>query len=146
MGGKYIVIPLLLFAVFFGAILFYFQEYAFYEKIYGIKSVKVSNKVISVSNYIGIDSETSGLKLRGCFDVDVSDFNNFDIYDGATPLKAPFWFECFDYKELQIALNEKLASAFLAEVNEKDGIDRVIAVFADGKAYQWRQLNAKYVD
>ena len=32
------------------------------------------------------------------------------------------------------------------EKYEKDGIDRVVAVYPDGNAFQWRQLNSKFLD
>ena len=37
-------------------------------------------------------------------------------------------------------------NSFLVSENEKDGIDRVVAVYPDGNAFQWRQLNSKFLD
>ena len=146
MSGKVLVTSLLLFAFGFSAALYYFQVFAFYRNINGLTSVKVLNRFIPIQDYVGIDSDTSGLKLRSCFKVDPKEFSELPLLKKATPLSAPFWFKCFDNAKIQIAIDSGEAKAFLAEENEKDGIDRVIAVYGNGNAFQWRQLNEKFLD
>ena len=53
-----------------------------------------------VKDYKGIRSDVSKLKLRGCFNIDPSAFEFFVTSINASPLSAPFWFECFDYKKI----------------------------------------------
>ena len=146
MNGKLFVISLLVFTLSFSIILYYFQVYAFYSRADGLESIKVLDRDVGVQNYRGIDSVTSGLKLRGCFSVDPQEFSDLPILAKATPLSAPFWFGCFDYVKLQLEINEGYAKAFLVSENEKDGIDRVVAVYPNGNAFQWRQLNSKFLD
>jgi hypothetical protein len=146
MNGKLFVISLLVFTLGFSMILYYFQVYAFYSRADGLRSIKVLDRDVEVQNYRGIDSVTSGLKLRGCFSVDPQEFSDLPILVKATPLSAPFWFGCFDHAKLQLEINEGQAKAFLVSENEKDGIDRVVAVYPNGNAFQWRQLNSKFLD
>jgi hypothetical protein len=146
MSGKFFVTSLLGFTILFSIILYYFQVFAFYNRADDLGYIKVFEKYVQVENYKGIDSATSGLKLRGCFSVNPEEFLNFPTLAKATPLSAPFWFSCFDHIEIQLEIDEGHAKAFLVAENEKDGIDRVVAVYPDGSAFQWRQLNSKYLD
>ena len=146
MNGKFFVISLLAFTFIFSIILYYFQVFAFYSRADGLVSIKVLHRDVEVQNYRGIDSVTSGLKLRGCFSVDPQEFSNLPVLAKATPLSAPFWFGCFNHVKLQLEIDKGDAKAFLVSENEKDGIDRVVAVYPNGKAFQWRQLNSKFLD
>ncbi len=146
MNGKVVVISLLLFTVIFSILLYYFQVFAFYKRVDNISSLRINDRNIDIQDYRGIDSSSSGLKLRGCFLADPTDFEGLPRLKKATPLSAPFWFECFDHEELQLAINEGRLHTFMAEENEKDGIDRIAAIFPDGRGFQWRQLNSKFVD
>ena len=62
-------------------------------------------------------------------------------YEGAVPLNAPNWFGCFDAASIGEDLEEGQAFAFLSERNITYGIDRVVAVYDDGRAYAWHQIN-----
>ena len=146
MNGKVFVVSLLFFTIVFSITLYYFQVFAFYNVTDELKSIKVSGRLVPVKSYRGIDSLTSGLKLRGCFSVEPKEFAELPILQKATPLSAPFWFDCFDHIKIQEAIDLGDAKAFLVSENEKDGIDRVVAVYPDGKAFQWRQLNSKFLD
>ena len=146
MNGKLLVISLLTFTILFSIVLYYFQVFAFYKKSDGLSHIKVFARSVPVQNYRGIDSVTSGLKLRGCFSVDIDEFSQFQELEKATPLAAPFWFSCFDHKNIQEAIDSGNAKAFLVSENEKDGIDRVVAIYPNGNAFQWRQLNSKFLD
>ena len=146
MNGKVFVIALMIFTVGFSIILYYFQVYAFYNRADGLVSIKILDKDVKVQNYIGIDSVTSGLKLRGCFSIDPVEFSKLPTLAKATPLSAPFWFGCFDHIKIQSEIDNGYAKAFLVSENEKDGIDRVVAVYPNGNAFQWRQLNSKFLD
>ena len=146
MNGKILMGGLVAFTVIFGAALFYFQVYAFYDRVEGLTSLTVQDREIAVQGYEGIDAETSGLKLRGCFTTDPAAYAGLSGVSKPTPLSPPFWFDCFDQEQLQQDIDAGLATVYLAAENEKDGIDRVVAVYPDGRAYQWRQLNEKYQD
>ena len=101
MSGKITVILLISVTIIFGIIFFYFQNFAYYSRVSNKEIIVVNNTQIKVKEYLGINSDVSKLKLRGCFKVDPSLFEDFDINDKASPLSAPFWFKCFDYEEIQ---------------------------------------------
>jgi hypothetical protein len=64
----------------------------------------------------------------------------YRAYQGATPLNAPSWFDCFDATEIGAALENGQALAFLSQSNIAPDVDRVVAVFADGRAFAWHQF------
>lgn len=138
MSGRYLVIALLVFVALFGAVLWYFQTYAFYAEL-GADKVTIAGKEYSVSNYRGIDAVTSPLKLRSCFEMHGT--IDAPLAEKPTPLVAPDWFDCFDAREIGEALEQGEAVAYLAEADEFDGVDRIVARFPDGRAYEWRQFH-----
>ncbi len=144
MNGQIFSLSFIVFTVIFGVILFYFQVFAFYERVDDLNHIKINGNKVPVFQYRGIDSNSSGLKLRGCFKVDPIFFNGQPLAQNPTPLKAPFWFKCFDHEYLRQKIMERGAKVYLAEKNEYDGIDRLVLVFRDGEAYQWRQINSKF--
>ena len=72
MNGKRFITLFLSSVVLFTAALFYFQNYAYYESMDIRKNILIGKKRYEISNYQGIDSISSGLKLRECFVVDLS--------------------------------------------------------------------------
>ena len=144
MTGKITVILLIGVTLIFGIFFFYFQTYAYYSKVSTKNQIVVNKIQIKVEDYIGIRSDVSKLKLRGCFNIDPSAFEFFVTSIKASPLSAPFWFECFDYKEIQSDIDNGTLKAYLAEENEYPGIDRYVAISISGIGYEWRQLNEKY--
>ena len=144
MNGKRFIFLFLGGVALFTAALFYFQNYAYYDSTNVRQNILLGNKRYEISNYQGIDSESSGLKLRECFVVDRLDGIGLSKYEKPTPLTAPFWFKCFNAEKITKDLLDGKASAFLLKKEELDGIDSVIAVYPDGRSYRWRQLNSKY--
>ncbi|NNU80237.1 histidine kinase [Halovulum dunhuangense] len=146
MKGRSLVIGFLGFTVLFGAGLFYAQNYAFYDRVEGLTELPVADRVIPVEGYVGIDAESSGLKRRGCFTVDPAAFDGLPPAEDPQPLNPPFWFDCFDAGALTEDIAAGRATAYMAAVEEVDGIDRLVAVYPDGRAYEWRQLNARFAE
>lgn len=144
MNGRPLMIGFLGLAVVFGGALFYTQNYAFYDRADGRASIDVQGRVVPVTGYLGIDAASSGLKRRGCFQVDPADFAALEPATAPEPLTAPYWFDCFDAETIARDLGAGRATAYLAAVEEQDGIDRLVAVYPDGRAYEWRQLNEKF--
>ena len=145
MNGKRFILLFLFSVGIFAAALFYFQNYAYYDSIDIRQNILLGKKKYEISYYQGIDSESSGLKLRECFVVDILDDINLPKYEKPTPLTAPFWFKCFNAERITKDLEDGKASAFLFQKEEFDGIDNVIAIYPDGRSYRWRQLNSKYM-
>ena len=148
MNGRSLIFVFTAFLIVFTILLFYFQNFAYYERLEAKNKLLIAKKIVEVTNYNGIDASSSGLKLRECFRIsDVYfDNSNLTIYQNPTPLNAPFWFECFNAEAISKDLNANKAVAFLSKKEEFDGIDKVIALYPDGTGFQWRQLNDKYTD
>ncbi len=148
MNGRSLIIVFLTFLMIFTLLLFYFQNFAYYKRLKIKNSLLIEKKLVEVTEYSGITASSSGLKLRECFRiVDQSfDISVLKVYQKPTPLNAPFWFGCFNAKSLADDLIANKAVAFLSKKEEFDGIDKVIALYPDGTAFQWRQLNEKYGD
>ena len=144
MNGKYFIFLSLGGLLVFTAALFYYQNYAYYDLTDIKQNFFLGDKRYEISNYQGIDSESSALKLRECFIIDNLDNIDLSKYEKPTPLTAPFWFKCFNAERITKDLLDGKASAFLLKKEEFDGIDTVIAIYPNGKSYRWRQLNSKY--
>ena len=145
MNGKRFIFLFLGGVVVFTVALFYFQNYAYYDSTDVRQNILLGNKRYEISYYQGIDSESSGLKLRECFVIDSLEDISLPKYEKPTPLTAPFWFKCFNAERITKDLEDGKAFAFLYKKDEFDGIDNVIAVYPDGRSYRWRQLNTKYM-
>ena len=106
-------------------------------------------EAIIVSGVEGIDADSSPIKFRACFTTPLSLAmltETYQMYDAAEPLIAPSSFECFDAEAISRALQAGEALAFLSEPGIHKGVDRVVAVFPDGRAFAWHQLNATFKD
>ncbi len=140
-----------------GVAMYYLQVYAFYEpaaftpgeEIRLTPIIGEAPEVILAENVQGIDATSSPLRFRACFTTPMSQAmltETYRVYDEATPLVAPGWFDCFNAENIGRALETGEAIAFLSEPNVVPGIDRVVAVFPDGNAYAWHQLNPTLKD
>lgn len=140
-----------------GAMLWYTAERAYYlpasfTKGQEIRLVSVTSdqpEPILVEGIEGIDADSSPIKFRACFTTPHSLAmltETYRIYDGAEPLIAPSNFPCFDAESIGTALESGEAVAFLSEPEIHKGVDRVVAVFPDGRAFAWQQLNDAYKD
>ena len=145
MNGKRFILLFLCGVIIFTVALFYFQNYAYYKSIDTRQNITLGKKRYEISYYQGIESESSGLKLRECFIIDSLIDISLPKYEKPTPLTAPFWFKCFNAETITKDLEDGKATAFLFKKEEFDGIDNVIAVYPDGRSYRWRQLNTKYM-
>ncbi|QPH54825.1 DUF6446 family protein [Pontivivens ytuae] len=142
MNGKMLAGGLLGFAVLFGAVLWWFQIYAYYEETEA-ESIAVQGREIAVSDWRGIDATTSPNKLRACFTVEPAAFEGVPLASNPDPLLAPGWFDCFDARAIAADLEAGRATAYLAEDETQAGavdyeILRMIAVYPDGRAFMWR--------
>lgn len=156
-AGKIIVGAIVIVSAVAGGFLWYTAERAFYDPVVfqpgaEIRLVPLTSDVpeaIAVTAIEGIDADSSPIKFRACFTTPLSLAmltETYRSYDGAEPLVAPTGFDCFDAAAIGKALETGEALAFLSEPNIHPGVDRVVAVLADGRAYAWHQLNATYKD
>ncbi|SEW28941.1 hypothetical protein SAMN05444851_2738 [Aliiroseovarius sediminilitoris] len=153
MSGKIIGIFIVITALIAGAALYWLQLYAYYDDVSLNTELRMTNvvtgepEVVLYENFQGIDADSSPLRFRGCFTTTMSLAmltETFKTYEQATPLTAPGWFDCFDASQIGAALEAGEAIAFLGERDIQDGVDRVVAIFPDGRGYAWHQLNEKY--
>lgn len=102
-------------------------------------------EAVDAQGFKGIDATTSPLKFKGCFTLSNSIpmmTETYVVYDDPTPLKAPIWFGCYRHKTITQAIESGEAVAFLGEANITYGVDRVVAVFGDGRSFVWHQINS----
>ncbi|WP_242650469.1 DUF6446 family protein [Cognatiyoonia koreensis] len=134
-----------------GIAMYYLQVYAFYEEVpVDEENVQLTSlmsgtpEVILSENFQGIDSDSSPVRYRACFETDLSLALLTETYvgiDDAVPLVAPGWFDCFDAAQIGGDLEDGTALAFMGVENVTYGIDRVVAVYPDGRGYVWNQIN-----
>lgn len=151
MRGRTVGIVLILSGLAAGAGMYWAQVYAFYEPVEAqVEDVQLTALVSGVGepvpheNFKGIDANSSPLRYRACYDIALSLAaltEEFVAYTDPVPLEAPGWFDCYDADEVGGALESGEALAFLGEANVTYGIDRVVAVFRDGRARAWHQIN-----
>jgi len=84
------------------------------------------------------------LKLRGCFRIDPAAVAGLPPAADATPLAAPFWFRCFQARQLTEDLADGTATGYRIAADTPPGFDLMLAVYPDARGYLWRQLNDHY--
>ncbi len=152
MNGKIIAGFLVLTGLVAGIAMYWLQVYAFYEEArftpgseIMLTSVESGQpEAILAEGVTGIDSDSSPIRFRACFTTPMTQAmltETYTIYPHPTPLTAPAWFDCFDAGAIGAALESGEAIAFMGQENIHPGVDRVVAVFADGRAFAWQQLN-----
>jgi hypothetical protein len=150
-NGKVIAGGIVLIGLVAGVAMYWLQVHAFYEEARfapgaEITLVPIDGEVpeaIVVENVRGIDATSSPLRFRACFTTPLTQATlteTYRIYDAPTPLIAPGWFDCFDAGAIGSALERGEALAFLSQAEVAQGVDRVVAVFPDGRAFAWHQL------
>lgn len=153
MSGRLVGIFVVVLSLIAGAGLYYTQLHAYYDELPAATELRMMSlatgmpEPLRISDFEGIDGSSSPLRFRACFTVENSLAmltETYETYANPTPLTAPGWFRCYDAAAIGGALERGEAFAFLAGKDVRDGVDRVVAVFPDGRAYAWHQLNEKY--
>ncbi len=153
MIAKVIIVGMLVFGVAAGIAMYYLQVYAYYNEVSAADVGNVQLNLLGTGqpesilfeNFKGIDSESSPIRFRACFDTPASQAmltETYETYPAAEPLNAPGWFDCFNSKEITDALETGEAIAFMGVENIHYGIDRVVAILPDGRGFMWHQINA----
>ncbi|MEX3014883.1 DUF6446 family protein [Gymnodinialimonas hymeniacidonis] len=152
-SGKILVSVIVGVTAIFGAALWWFVNYAFYEELDDVALIVQRGDGAAfevpldpVGNQVsGINAESSPLRFRACFTLPAEQAADLLTeafpYDDPIPLGAPGWFECFDAETIGTALEAGEAQAFLIQRDITRGIDRVGALFPDGRGFAWHQLN-----
>ena len=88
MNGKILMVALLGIAMVAGAGLWYSMERAYYTRITDVTEVYAYGDAFPVTEYDGIDADTSPLKMRACFKVNWDYTPTEEFKNIATPLQA----------------------------------------------------------
>ena len=153
MNGKLVGGAIVLTGAVAGLAMYWLQVHAFYEPVAAdapqarMQLTLLATgepEPIAVEAFEGIDADSSPLRFRACFTTPMSLAHmteTYEIYEGAEPLIAPPWFNCFDAARIGPDVADGPAVAFLSQREIAPGVDRVIAVYPDGRAFAWHQLN-----
>lgn len=149
--ARFVIIAMLVFAAAAGGLLYYQQVYAYYEDVeFGEDAVVLTTaatgmeRPIVVTTFDAIDATSSPLRYRACFQTPLRPAllaETYVVVDNPEPRVAPRWFDCFDAARIGADLRGD-AVAFLGVENVQYGIDRIVAIYPDGRGYAWHQINA----
>ena len=149
--ARIIIVIMLLTGVVAGGLLYYQQVYAFYEEIeFSPDAIQLTSlstgeaEPIVLQSFDAIDATSSPLRYRACFETTLSLAmltETFVIVDRGEPRVAPDWFDCFDAEQIGADIQTE-AIVFMGIENISYGIDRVVAVYPDGRGFSWHQINA----
>lgn len=152
MNGRLVAGALVIAGLVAGVAMYWLQVHAFYQPLAGaeIRLTPVGGgapQPVAVEGFEGIDSDSSPIRFRACFRLGISLATlteTYAIHPAPVPLVAPGWFSCFDAAAIGAALEAGEAVAFLGEDEVRPGVERIVAVFPDGRAFAWHQLDARY--
>lgn len=149
--ARVIIVLMLLFGAAAGGVLYYQQVYAYYDEVQfsadAVQMTSVSTGMVEpivVDSFAAIDADSSPLRYRACFQTTLSQAMLSETYvmvGGAEPRVAPSWFDCFDAAQIGADLTGD-AIAFMGVENIQYGIDRIVAIYPDGRGFAWHQINA----
>ena len=146
MNGRHLVIGLVSAAAIAGGAMYWLQVHAFYETLPGTTVLRVvtpeGQLPLSLAAFEGVDATSSPLRFRACAMLaDMTEVAHATPAARPDPLTAPGWFGCFDAATLGQDLLRGDAVAYISEHEIHRGVDRVLAVYPDGRAFAWHQLN-----
>jgi hypothetical protein len=145
-AGRILAASVVLAGLIAGVAMWWLQTRAFYVTVERAAMTVVpagggEARPVPVESFEGIDSDSSPIRYRACFELDTAILDDAAPAPDAVPLTAPGWFDCFDAEAIGWALETGEATAILSRENAPYGIDRVIALFPDGRGYAWTQIN-----
>lgn len=148
-SGRWIVVTILGVTALFAAGMWYAQTRAFYETV-TLDALPVTladgeTITLDLAGAQAIDADTSPLRFRACFDIGTDRAAQLVARAAPaadpTPLVAPAWFDCYSAADIGAALEAGQAQAVLATHEIARGVDRILALYPDGRGYAWQQLN-----
>jgi len=147
-NGKIIAIAIIAITAAFAGALWYAQTRAYFTTLDQADLVVTlpAGDAVALAHtaFQGIDAASSPLRFRGCFMLGAEGLAlvaRAAPHPDPTPLVAPDWFGCFDARAIDEALTNAEAVAIMSVHEIARGVDRVMAIFPDGRGYAWHQLN-----
>lgn len=152
MNGKLFASGIVVLAVIFGAAIYYLQIYGFYRTVPTTGALDVQlltlesgqSEPVEHGDFQAIDADSSPIRYRSCFTTPLTLDGARARYVAAPkvlPRNAPGWFDCYDAAAIGAAIEAGTAATFISVKNIAYGVDRVIAITADGRGYAWHTLN-----
>ncbi|MWD28740.1 histidine kinase [Aquicoccus sp. SCR17] len=152
MTGKILAAVIVVAALATGIAIYYLQVYAFYDEVepQGEGDVMLTSVLtgmpepIAHSDFRAIDSDSSPIRYRACFTAREGLpllTEAYRLHDDPKPRVAPSWFDCFDADRIGEDLEAGRAVAFTGQENVHYGIDRIVAIYPDGRGYAWHEIN-----
>jgi hypothetical protein len=148
--GRFLAALIMVCAIGAGFGIYYLQVYAFYDEVAQtgedvvLTRLDGMQEVIDFDGFEAIDANSSPIRYRACFRTNLplaEAETMYQSYDDAIPLEAPGWFGCYSADEIGSALETGEAKAFLSVENIVYGVDRIAAIFPDGRGFVWHQIN-----
>ncbi|RCW80790.1 DUF6446 family protein [Paracoccus lutimaris] len=148
MNGRWPALVLIIAAVAAGGGMWYAQEYAYYDELDPATvtltaTVADQSVPLAVTDLRAIDADSSPIRWRACFRLSAPLPAGTTPFDKPEPSFAPGWFDCFQADRIGADLESGAATAYLSQPEIHPDVDRVIAVYPDGRAYGWHQINDK---
>ncbi len=148
MNGRIPALVLICAAVAAGVGVWYAQEYGFYDRLdpsaAALTVMRDGQAVaLATTGVEAIDADSSPIRWRACFQLSEPLPADAETFPDPTPLNAPNWFSCFDAGRIGADLESGAAKAYLSQPEIRPDVDRVIAVYPDGRAFGWHQFNDK---
>lgn len=150
-NGKVVGMGIITITTVFAAGVYYAQVYGYYDSVpLDAGTVELTPytsdtpEEILFTNFRGIDADSSPIRYRACFETDLSPSflsESYQTFERAEPRNAPDWFDCFNAAQIGEDLETGTAIALLGQKNFEYGVDRVVAVYPDGRGFVWHQLN-----
>jgi len=151
-AGKLLAGGIVVIALVAGIAMYWLQEYAYYTEAAFRPGAEIlltpieggTPEPILAEAVEGIDATSSPLRFRACFHTPMTQAmltETYVAYPSPEPLNAPSWFGCFDATAIGTALEKGEALAFLSQSHIAPQVDRVVAVFPDGRAFAWHQIS-----
>ena len=142
--GRVAVAALVLAGLLAGGLLWWLQTRAYYDDPVHADAVVLTvdgREVELAADLVSIDAASSPLRYRACFDLAEPLVGTPVAPEFASPTVAPGWFDCFDADAIGADLEAGGALAILARAEVEYGIDRVAALYPDGRGRAWHQVN-----
>lgn len=148
-NGKLVALAIVIAAALAGVGIWYTQSYAYHIPAPTQDTVTFTlrngeNRALPVIDFQAIRSESSPLGFRACFTLTQLPRGFAETYDRPAedaPTIAPGWFDCYDAQKLGADLRTRDAIALLGTKNIAYGVDRIVALYPDGRGFAWHQLN-----
>jgi hypothetical protein len=151
MNGKAIGIFLVVLGLIAGAAMYWLQVYAYYDEVrlasdggnVVVRATKADGTVqdLQVSEFHGIDSESSPIRFRACFLTSATQ-NGLALWPQGDAARRAGLVRLLRRRRHRRRPRGGARVAVLGQQNIVYGIDRVLALYPDGRAFAWHQINA----